>query len=111
MIDLPVSDAGGGWATWAIGRVIAKLAPSQQGGERKDSVIVEEGLDRIRQHRASAFARNGVFRASSANDDGHPDPTLAADFPPGPLSRRRSTVARREPRRTGREAFGLEEKA
>ncbi|MGO9470768.1 MAG: hypothetical protein ACLQVF_42290 [Isosphaeraceae bacterium] len=42
ILDLAlVLDPDGGSATRAIGRVVAKVAPSKQGGEMKDCVIVE----------------------------------------------------------------------
>jgi hypothetical protein len=81
ILDLAVVlDTDGGCATRAIGRVVAKLAPSRQGGEMKDCVIVEECLELSRQLRANGFARKCVFCTSNTNDYGHPDPNLAADL-------------------------------
>jgi hypothetical protein len=73
-------DPDGGCATRAIGRVLANLPPSRQGGEMKDCVIVEEYLELTRQLRANGFARKCVFCTSNTNDSGAPDPRLAADF-------------------------------
>jgi hypothetical protein len=81
ILDLAVVlDPDGGCATRAIGRVVAKLAPSKQGGEMKDCVIVEECLELTRQLRSNGFARKCVFCTSNTNDYGNPDPNLAADF-------------------------------
>ena len=81
ILDLAVVlDADGGCATRAIGRVVARLAPSRQGGEMKDCVIVEECLELTRQLRANGFARKCVFCTSNTNDYGHPDPNLATDL-------------------------------
>jgi hypothetical protein len=81
ILDLAVVlDPDGGCATRAIGRVVAKLAPSKQGGEMKDCVIVEECLELTRQLRTNGFARKCVFCTSNTNDYGNPDPNLAADF-------------------------------
>jgi hypothetical protein len=73
-------DPDGGCAVRAIGRVAAKLAPSKQGGEMKDCVIVEECLELTRQLRANGFTRKCVFCTSNTNDYGHPDPNLAVDL-------------------------------
>jgi hypothetical protein len=81
ILDLAVVlDADGGCATRAIGREVAKLAPSRQGGEMKDCVIVEECLELTRLLRANGFARKCVFCTSNTNDYGNPDPDLAADL-------------------------------
>jgi hypothetical protein len=75
-----VLEPDGGCATRAIGRVVAKLAPSRQGGEMKDCVIAEECLELARQLRSNGFARKCVFCTSNTNGYGNPDPALAADF-------------------------------
>lgn len=81
ILDLAaVLDPDGECATRAIGRVAAKLAPSRQGGEMKDCVIVEECLELTRQLRANGFAKKCVFCTSNTNDYGNPDPNLAVDF-------------------------------
>src|SRR5262249_11064652 len=73
-------DMDGGCATRGMGRVVANLPPSRQGGEMKDCVIVEECLELTRQLRANGFARKCVFCPSNSNDYGAPHPTLATDF-------------------------------
>jgi hypothetical protein len=73
-------DPDGGCATRGIGRVVANLPPSRQGGEMKDCVIVEECLELTRQLRANGFARKCVFCTSNTNDYGAPHPNLATDF-------------------------------
>jgi hypothetical protein len=73
-------DPDGGCATRGIGRVVANLPPSRQGGEMKDCVIVEECLELTRQLRAHGFARKCVFCTSNTHDYGTPHPNLATDF-------------------------------
>jgi len=81
ILDLAVVlDPDGGSATRAIGRVVAKLAPSKQGGEMKDCVVVEECLELTRQLRANGFAKRCVFCTSNTSDYGNPDPNLAGDL-------------------------------
>ncbi len=77
-------DSDAGCMTRGVGRVIAKIAPSKQGGEVKDCVIVEECLELTRQLRANGFARKCVFCTSNRDDYGGPGgglhPALATDF-------------------------------
>ncbi len=81
ILDLAlVLDPHGGSATRAIGRVVARVAPSKQGGEMKDCVIVEECIELTRQLRVNGFARKCVFCTSNTNDYGNPDHNLAPDL-------------------------------
>ncbi len=77
-------DRDSGCESRGVGRVVAKIPPSKQGGEVKDCIIVEECLELARQLRANGFARKCVFCTSNMDDYGEPGgklhPTLAADF-------------------------------
>ncbi len=79
-----ILDPDTGCTTRGVGRVIAKVPPSKQGGEVKDCVIVEECLELTRQLRALGFTRKCVFCTSNLDDYGGPagglHPTLATDF-------------------------------
>jgi len=81
IIDLAIRlDPDGECSSRAVARVVGNLPPSQQGGEMKDCVIVEEYLELTRQLRANGFARKCVFCTSNVNDYGNPHPYLAPDF-------------------------------
>jgi hypothetical protein len=77
-------DRDGGCESRGVGRVLAKIPPSRQGGEVKDCVIVEECLELTRLLRTNGFARKCVFCTSNTEDYGVPGGglhlTLATDF-------------------------------
>jgi hypothetical protein len=81
LLDLAVRlDPDGGCSARGVGRVVARLPPSQQGGEVKDCVIVEECLELTRQLRTNGFTRKCVFCTSNVQDYGPPHPALAAEL-------------------------------
>jgi hypothetical protein len=77
-------DTDSGCTSRGVTRVVNRVPPSQQGGEVKDCVILEECLELTRQLRANGFARKCVFCTSNMDDYGAPGAglhqTLATEF-------------------------------